>query len=367
LRRPAVDWGFGLLVALFLFPLRAHADDASGYCGLYCVYGAAWALQIQIDFARLIDTKYVGPDGSSAAQLERAAADCGLTASPCSGLGLETLRTGPYPMILHVAAGEQLDTFNHWILCLGCDGARLDIVDAQGGRDLVPLAQILAKWDGSAIFVNSRPVGVGSVRAHELLLYAQYSVLALALLAAASYLQPRFLPIGRRDATATCGFFASIRQLSTIVTIAVLLGVFLHAVDSAGFLRNPGATSFVAAAHIDSLLPSRSLAELKPLAENGKVVFVDARFPRDYEQGHIPGAISLPIDAPPSERAAVLSRIPRDREIVVYCQSQGCHFKDVVATCLIREGFARVSMFPGGWVEWRDAPLRSAEAAVVRQ
>jgi rhodanese-related sulfurtransferase len=109
------------------------------------------------------------------------------------------------------------------------------------------------------------------------------------------------------------------------------------------------------------MIPKRSISDIRSQIEADTTVFVDARFAHDYQKGHLPNAFNLPIDASDEERALVLARLPKDREIVIYCQSAGCTFAKVVANGLIRDGFTQVALFPGGWLDWKSAsisPLR---------
>ncbi|HTX33129.1 MAG TPA: rhodanese-like domain-containing protein [Solirubrobacteraceae bacterium] len=62
------------------------------------------------------------------------------------------------------------------------------------------------------------------------------------------------------------------------------------------------------AGHID-------LAELEGLLAEGAQL-VEALPEAEYEEGHLPGAISLPLKELTAERAAVLDR---GRPVVVYC------------------------------------------------
>lgn len=50
------------------------------------------------------------------------------------------------------------------------------------------------------------------------------------------------------------------------------------------------------------------------LSEGDDVLVVDARSAAQYEQGHIPGAISVPYD----QVASRLDELPRDQDIVFY-------------------------------------------------
>ncbi|MGO9605749.1 MAG: rhodanese-like domain-containing protein [Candidatus Binataceae bacterium] len=64
-------------------------------------------------------------------------------------------------------------------------------------------------------------------------------------------------------------------------------------------------------------VPEISLQELRKRLKSGAATLVDVLSPESYATGHIPGAVSLPLEQ-------VLSRAPellpdRNAEIVVYC------------------------------------------------
>jgi rhodanese-related sulfurtransferase len=62
-------------------------------------------------------------------------------------------------------------------------------------------------------------------------------------------------------------------------------------------------------------VPRVSLAETKAAAEAGTALIVDVRSQNDYNAGHIPTAISLPID----DLEARYGELPQDAEIITYC------------------------------------------------
>jgi rhodanese-related sulfurtransferase len=45
-------------------------------------------------------------------------------------------------------------------------------------------------------------------------------------------------------------------------------------------------------------------------------LLLDVRTPQEYEAGHVPGAINLPVD----DLRSRLNELPRDGKITVYCQ-----------------------------------------------
>ncbi|HKF93637.1 MAG TPA: rhodanese-like domain-containing protein [Gammaproteobacteria bacterium] len=78
-------------------------------------------------------------------------------------------------------------------------------------------------------------------------------------------------------------------------------------------------------------------------------VIVDLRLPRDYKQGHIPGAIKLPNG---QWRKPV--DLSRDNINGVYCYSQTCHLAAQVAIELLAQGYPVMEM-EGGVAGWQAA------------
>ncbi len=57
------------------------------------------------------------------------------------------------------------------------------------------------------------------------------------------------------------------------------------------------------------------------MIDQGAATLVDVRTPQEYAQGHIPGAVSLPLD-----RLSVMAqkKLPdKDKPVIVYCLSGG--------------------------------------------
>jgi len=65
-----------------------------------------------------------------------------------------------------------------------------------------------------------------------------------------------------------------------------------------------------------SEVPRLTPQEVKSLLETGEqIVFVDTRSRAAYEQDHIPGALSIPLD----DVETRYSELPKDKQIVLYC------------------------------------------------
>ncbi|NQT95318.1 MAG: DUF1573 domain-containing protein [Candidatus Omnitrophica bacterium] len=86
---------------------------------------------------------------------------------------------------------------------------------------------------------------------------------------------------------------------------------------------------------------------------SAKTVWIDARDREEYREGHIKGAINLPIDEIPER----LSSIPKNKSLVLYCQGIDCDSSKAVARILLKSGFkqGKVRHFAGGYDEWHSA------------
>jgi rhodanese-related sulfurtransferase len=99
----------------------------------------------------------------------------------------------------------------------------------------------------------------------------------------------------------------------------------------------------------DALEAVGTTALMKRLSD-GSVVVLDVRPEEEYRAGHIPGALSVPVDA----LEAALQTLPKDKEIVAYCRGPYCVFSDEAVRALSARGY-RASRLTEGFPEWRAA------------
>jgi rhodanese-related sulfurtransferase len=90
--------------------------------------------------------------------------------------------------------------------------------------------------------------------------------------------------------------------------------------------------------------------DLLKRADEGTVVVLDVRPPEEYRAGHIPGAISVPLE----QLAARLSSLPRDKEIVAYCRGPYCVLSFDAVKALRAHG-RKARRLEDGFPEWRAA------------
>jgi rhodanese-related sulfurtransferase len=94
--------------------------------------------------------------------------------------------------------------------------------------------------------------------------------------------------------------------------------------------------------------------ELMERLSDGSVVVLDVRPEEEYLAGHIPGAISVPVDA--LEDALQTQTLPKDREIVAYCRGPYCVFSDEAVALLRSRGY-RARRLRQGLPDWRAAGM----------
>jgi rhodanese-related sulfurtransferase len=91
----------------------------------------------------------------------------------------------------------------------------------------------------------------------------------------------------------------------------------------------------------------------------GTVTLLDVRPAEEFEQGHITGAISVPLDRIP----AFVKHAPRRGLIVAYCRGPYCVYA-VQAVATLRKRGLQAMRFEDGVSEWRAAGLPVERSAV---
>jgi rhodanese-related sulfurtransferase len=92
--------------------------------------------------------------------------------------------------------------------------------------------------------------------------------------------------------------------------------------------------------------------ELARRIKAGTVTVIDVRPREEYEQGHLPGAISVPVDE--VEEWARLA--PRRKPVIAYCRGPFCVYA-VQAVAKLRKRGVQATRSEDGVAEWREAGL----------
>lgn len=142
-----------------------------------------------------------------------------------------------------------------------------------------------------------------------------------------------------------------------ILAVGVLVGLSIHhrlVIDAfSGRLQPPAPATTVPAARFPAPI---DLAGVREELRAGTPI-VDARLPERYADGHIPGALSLPLADFDQDLAAFLAGVPKDRRLITYCNGYGCPDSYDLAMRLLEAGYRDVLVFEGGFPVWQDAGL----------
>jgi rhodanese-related sulfurtransferase len=90
------------------------------------------------------------------------------------------------------------------------------------------------------------------------------------------------------------------------------------------------------------------------LAWGPEVLWIDARSANDYEAEHVPGAISLNLEAWDQLFPGFLDQWNPEKKVVVYCSSTACELSHEVAESLRAAGIGPVYVLKGGWEAWKS-------------
>lgn len=135
-------------------------------------------------------------------------------------------------------------------------------------------------------------------------------------------------------------------KLLWILGLALVL--VLAACGGASVSANPGAS-------VDTLEGELNLAQtvnvqtVASVMNRDDVVLIDVREQVEYDAGHIPGVVLIPLGEVPSR----MSEIPTDKTVIITCRSGN---RSGQATDFLRaNGFTNVHNMSGGILDWERA------------
>lgn len=101
----------------------------------------------------------------------------------------------------------------------------------------------------------------------------------------------------------------------------------------------------------DSLEPI-SRKELMQRSKDGLVTILDVRPGEEYQVGHIPGAINVPLE----QIGQHLTDLPKDQDVIAYCRGEYCVLAFEAVATLRKKGFS-ARRLEEGYPEWKAAGL----------
>ncbi|MHB8337624.1 MAG: ArsR/SmtB family transcription factor [Ignavibacteriaceae bacterium] len=102
-----------------------------------------------------------------------------------------------------------------------------------------------------------------------------------------------------------------------------------------------------------SVLEPISLKELQSKIKKSDITIIDVRPKEEYLNGHLPGAVSIPM----SELKSKIKNLPVDKEIIAYCRGKYCVMAPEAAKILTGKGF-KTTILQEDVNSWRFAGLK---------
>jgi len=86
------------------------------------------------------------------------------------------------------------------------------------------------------------------------------------------------------------------------------------------------------------------------LKSNNNMLLIDSRMPEEYEQAHIPAAVSIPAHRMNMETA----KLPKDKTtlLVFYCRGLGCTLSKTAASAAVGMGYTHIRIYQAGMPDW---------------
>ena len=147
-----------------------------------------------------------------------------------------------------------------------------------------------------------------------------------------------------------------IGQIIVITITSTLLSLILNVVRPDGIPLLAKELAIAEEIEYDAATEPRLLAitleQALDLYQKG-TVFVDAREPEYYQEGHIRGAFNFPFFL---ELVFKLDSLQgKDAPLVIYCSGDECGSSEDLAYELQGEGFSNLLVFKGGWTAWNSS------------
>lgn len=313
-------------------------------CGIRSLYVAMKSHNIDVHYENLVSKDYVGSAlGSSSSELMLAARRNGVTPINVARYSYINLMYSTEPVLLHMRSSGQNVEFDHWVTFLGVSNGSARIFDPSYGYEEVGFPELVANWSGSCIIISDEKPERHTASGFSADILILIFVLAVILL----FVRNTMFWMGKEKE-----YLPARLQITCLALAIGLTATLFHALSPVGVFHGPAAIAEVSRRYASLEFAEVDKADMKTLSATSKIIVVDARLANDFHHSHIENAINIPITTSLTQRKVALKGIPRQRPIIVYCQSRNCKFSDEIAQFLSFNGFENVSIYRNGFEDW---------------
>jgi rhodanese-related sulfurtransferase len=103
--------------------------------------------------------------------------------------------------------------------------------------------------------------------------------------------------------------------------------------------------------------PVVTIEEAQALFFTHGAVFIDARPPEAFIEGHIEGAVNIYPENFDASFERAMAEVAPDSLIITYCDGETCTLSKELALQLTGKGYTHVRVLVNGWSVWQDSGL----------
>jgi len=108
---------------------------------------------------------------------------------------------------------------------------------------------------------------------------------------------------------------------------------------------------------IERIYQTIRLSQLLQMKRNKLNLIIDVREKRRFDYGRIPLSLNIPLKEMEFISADRLNFLKKAPNIILYCLSESCDSAELSAVILYGKGVKNLSVYKGGWVEWKSCGL----------
>lgn len=154
-----------------------------------------------------------------------------------------------------------------------------------------------------------------------------------------------------------------IREAVLILVVSCMVAVAFNWLRPAG-IPLFGFSSAQAVNDQQTKIPEITLAEAHGLYLQNKAIFVDARDPFSFEEGHVKGAINIYPDEINLHIIRLKKMVFPGAVVITYCDGPHCPLSKDTARGLKMQGVADVRVLVDGWGLWSNAGYPVAKGKI---
>ena len=149
-------------------------------------------------------------------------------------------------------------------------------------------------------------------------------------------------------------FNAALKESVIIAAIVLIFAISFNLLRSS-YIPLLGFSSANLIKQQQALIPEINIRDAYDLYLKKKVVFVDARDPLSFAEGHIAGAINIYPDEASLHAASLKTKLSSDSLVITYCDGPQCPLSKETAHTLLLRGIPTVKVLVNGWNLWLNA------------